>query len=115
VQITNLQIDFNHSNVILVPAELTPPLAAQRFAMLGRAQFGIACPPEELVNHLVSPPVFGMARIPRRPVVKVDHLRCFSLSLVIVGHLTVTPSTGPPPVDVVGFELDGVEIVVLFD
>ena len=44
VQLTNLEIDFHPGNVIGLPAELDPPLKAQRFAFRARACAGIGCP-----------------------------------------------------------------------
>ena len=46
------------------------------------------------------------------PIIPVDKLQCFQLQLYVVGHLEKT-LTGVPPVDTVGMELDGLEIVDL--
>jgi hypothetical protein len=47
IQLTNLEIEFHPGNVITLPAELHPPLAAQRFAFRARVCGGIGCPSKE--------------------------------------------------------------------
>jgi hypothetical protein len=49
------QSDFHTDNVIVLPSQLSPPLADQRFALHGAVCAGLGCPPDEIVDRL--PPV----------------------------------------------------------
>jgi hypothetical protein len=109
-QISDARIDFQPTDQITtMPPELTPPLAAQRFGLEIDATFGIACPPPEVVQSMLNP-----NRLFRRAttVIPVEKLRCFQLQLYLVAHLEKT-QTGTPPVDTVGMQVDGLEIVDL--
>src|SRR5260370_10330043 len=55
-QLTKALIDFHPSNVISLPAELSPPLNEQRFALQFRVCGAIECPSSQEIDQI---PVHG--------------------------------------------------------
>jgi len=52
LQIAELSIDFQPSNVHTLPAELAPPLAPQHFSFKGRVCVGLDCPSTDMLIKL---------------------------------------------------------------
>src|SRR5579859_1771992 len=48
IQLTKAEVDFSPSNVINLPAELNPPLPAQRLALHFEVCAGLGCPPDRV-------------------------------------------------------------------
>jgi hypothetical protein len=93
------QSDFHTGNVIVLPPQLSPPLADQRFALHGAVCAGLGCPPDEIVDRL--PPVppqqdredgLGLGA---EIVIPSRELQCFCLEMSGVGGADFT---GPPVV-----------------
>ncbi len=81
-QIAKVEIDL-HPGEIVLPAELTPPLAEQHFAVHARMCAGLGCPAKDKVD--VPPDPHG-----RSVVLPTSQLECFCLDLFAVGHVEVT-------------------------
>lgn len=116
LQITDVELDFHPSNALNLPPELQPPLADQQFGLRIRAQFGLACLPDALVDAFTQNRLFlqrSKVRWRREMIVAVDQLVCFALEVYTVGHLYKTQVPGTPPVDQVRLAVDGMEIVDL--
>ncbi len=119
-QLTKAEIDFYPGNVITLPPEASPPLAAQRFAFHIQACGGIGCPPKGFFDEFQLPtrqdtdkPVFGTVALPERPklppiVLPTRELACFCIDLFAVGHVEVT---GPVGNQKLQGKLDALEIV----
>jgi hypothetical protein len=108
LQIVEAKIDFHKGNAITLPAQLNPPLPAQRFAAQARVCGGIGCPPDEVVDRLPPPrpkPPREDDREPK-PVTPLPFRRldCFCLDLFVVGRVDVDGDELVP-------RLDGLEIV----
>jgi hypothetical protein len=116
-QITGLQIDFHPGGAFNLPAELAPPLGAQRFALFGEFCMAIGCPSDRLLDHLPPLPE------PRRPMTSGEQrerqplppirlpgedFECFCLRLYVVGHMELAGPSGSEKLQ--GF-VDGLEIV----
>ncbi|MCG8604591.1 hypothetical protein MJD09_06260, partial [bacterium] len=56
VQLVDVKIDFHPGDEFRLPPELSPPLAAQHFALYLRLCAGIACPSDDLIEELIPPP-----------------------------------------------------------
>jgi hypothetical protein len=118
VQITDVKIDFQPSNEIALPPDLSPPLGDQRFAVWARASAGIGCPSDALVDALLSTRFErSAAYLPyhdlfSRLALDVTSLICFSLEAFAVGHLytDTQPGTSNPPVTRIRVALDAVEV-----
>jgi hypothetical protein len=116
IQLIDLTLDFHPSDTLNLPAELNPPLAAQRFAISAMVQFGFACMPPALVENLIKQQ-FGTFILEQHglPVLPVEALDCFLLSLFATGHLTVKKAAQPvmatSALDEIRLEIDGIEIV----
>jgi len=118
VQIEKLEIDFHPGNVIALPPELAPPLAAQRFALHGRVCASIGCPSDRLVEMVEPPPPLpppkrgdqdqGHREPPNVIMLPGDDFDCFCLDLFVVGHFEITGSPGAQRLE---GKLDGLEIV----
>jgi hypothetical protein len=111
-QLTRLEIDF-HPGHIALPAELSPPLAPQHFAIHARVCGGIGCPPRDIIEKLPIPPPPPPKKEQGPPpppptVVPPRRLECFCLDLFIVGHVEVTGTVGSQ--QLLG-KVDGLEIV----
>jgi hypothetical protein len=63
LQLSELKIDFQPSNSIVLPAGLNPPLAAQHFALQAKLCAGLGCPDMSLLGQIIpvdNPfPTFG--------------------------------------------------------
>jgi hypothetical protein len=115
IQITDLAIDFQPSNAVGLPAELEPPLADQQFALWGKVQAGVGCPPDTLIDALLRVPRSTFANLAHGPAddmtFDVLALTCFSLELFATGHLYTDVEPGSaPPITRVRVALDGVEV-----
>lgn len=108
LQLVEAEIDFHKGNVITLPAELNPPLSAQRFSGRARVCGGIGCPPDEIVDRLPPPrPSHGKDDDrPPKPVAPLPfrRLECFCLEVFVVGHVEADG-------DELVARLDGLEIV----
>ena len=112
-QLTKAEIDFHPGNVFNLPPELSPPLAAQRFALHVRVCGGLGCPPKEILDRLQPPPPskepLTHVPPPQPPVVlPTRQLECFCIDLYVVGHVEVTGAAGSQKL--LG-KVDGLEIV----
>jgi hypothetical protein len=89
VQLTKALIDFQPSNTITLPAELSPPLKKQRFALQFRVCGAIECPSSKDIDGI---PVQGPSQPstndkgPLPPVVLRGPLNCFCLDIFVIGH-----------------------------
>jgi hypothetical protein len=90
-QLVKAEIDFHKGNTILLPAELNPPLPAQRFALHFRACASIECPSPRLVDHI---PVGGgpehgkRDQPPKPPIVLPGSTNCFCLDVYAIGEIS---------------------------
>jgi len=113
-QLTKAEVDFHPGNVVVLPPELSPPLAAQHFAFHVRVCGGLGCPPKDFLDKFQPPPptkegVFTHVPPPQPPVVlPTRQLECFCLDLFVVGHVEVT---GPAGSQRLLGKVDGLEIV----
>jgi hypothetical protein len=118
-QLRDLQVDFHPGDEFTLPAELSPPLKAQRLAIKLRLCGGLGCPPDDTVDKLVPPPPNPDAppREPGRepaPGPKVLRplpfraLTCFCLEAFVTGGMRITEYWGKPWLEPY---VDGVEIV----
>src|SRR5438093_2842020 len=78
-QITKAQIDL-HPGDIALPAELTPPLAEQHFAVHAQMCAGLGCPAKDKLD--IPPDPHG-----RGVVLPTNQLECFCLDFFVVGHV----------------------------
>ena len=91
-QLTKAEVDFSPGNAIALPAELTPPLPAQRLALHFQVCAGLGCPSDDVVQAFVrrhpqpDQPITGIAnpdRGVRQPtdviVLPSSQLDCFCL------------------------------------
>lgn len=120
VQLTKAELDFHPGNVITLPPEASPPLAAQRFALHIQACGGLGCPPKDFLDRFQPPaqedsdkPFFSTAAPRERPklppiVLPSRELLCFCIDLFAVGHVEVT---GPVGKQKLQGKLDALEIV----
>jgi len=56
VQLREARVDFHPGNEFALPAELSPPLTAQRLAIKLRFCAGLGCPADDLVEQFIPPP-----------------------------------------------------------
>lgn len=112
IQLVHLKLDFHPTDTVALPAELLPPLPAERFAIEAMLQFGLACLPDRLVEVLRQQNMRAVTHL-RPTVLPVQTLDCFVLSVFATGHLEVrsTPAGSTPPVDDIALAVDGIEIV----
>ena len=98
VQLTKAEVDFSPGNVIALPAELNPPLPAQRLALHFEICAGLGCPPDKVVSELQK----GLAHSDRSALVAnrdvsgqkgevivlpSSELTCFCLDLFGIGEV----------------------------
>ena len=87
-QLTDAKLDFHPSNVISLPAELSPPLQEQRFSLHFRICGSIGCPSDKQVDGIQptppSQPAEGVKQPP--PVILHGQLNCFCLDVFAIGH-----------------------------
>jgi hypothetical protein len=122
VQLSDLRIDFHPGDEFALPPELNP-LPAQRLAIRLRVCIGLACPPNDIVDQLISPPTTRPKEErqdrenPRalRPV-PFRELRCFCLDAFVTGGVRIRTYSGRPYLEpfLSGFEIvdikpDGLE------
>jgi hypothetical protein len=118
-QLTNILIDFHPSNVINLPAELQPPLAAQRFALEIEVCGGISCPDPEVIDGIVAhlkddeDPRSAREKGDDRPrpapkPLPARGLDCFCIKLFAIGHFRLEGAAGH---QFLTAKLDGLEIV----
>ena len=55
-QVSDVHIDFHPGDEVTLPADLTPPLKAQRLAISLKVCGGIACPPDAVIDQFIPPP-----------------------------------------------------------
>lgn len=118
VQITDAKIDFQPSNEVILPPELSPPLDDQQFALWGQVSGGIGCPPDALIDALLNVQFYTHGKVlPLQDILNqmtldVLSLICFSLEVFVTGHLYthVQPGTNNPPVTQIRVALDDVEV-----
>ena len=90
-QLTKALIDFYPGNKVALPAELHPPLPAQRFSFQFRICGGLECPSDDEVQVI---PVGGTSQISAtgaaggngQTVVLRGQTNCFCLDLFVIGH-----------------------------
>ncbi len=107
------EIDFSPGNVVTLPPQLNPPLAAQRFALHGAACAGLGCPAREVTRILPDRPLQPGLTInrPRRTIViPSEKLECFCLDLFMVADVDAITTAGKW--QLLG-KLDGLELVDL--
>ncbi len=131
VQLTKAEVDFSPGNVIALPAELNPPLPAQRLALHFEACAGLGCPSDRTVGHLQK----GLAHSDRTTlenslgrtegqgkviVLPTSELTCFCLDLFGIGQVSVSGPTGHQRIfpqvdglDIVEIKPDGLENALL--
>src|SRR4051794_37326775 len=51
-QLVEAKVDFHPGNLVTLPAELNPPLPAQRFALFARVCGGVDCPAAEILDQI---------------------------------------------------------------
>jgi hypothetical protein len=127
VQLTKAAVDFSPGNAITLPAELNPPLPAQRLALYFQACAGLGCPPDEALRDTqrqrVQPalPAAPPAELRPRPpiptfpprgsevvVLPTAKLTCFCLDLFAIGEASIA---GPAGHQRVFAAVDGLDIV----
>jgi hypothetical protein len=106
IQLIELKIDFQPSDTIVLPEELLPPLAAQRFAIRAMVQFGLACVPAAAVGFPGLRTFGDNIPVTQFPVLPVESLTCFIVQIFAVGHLTVDAASQQ-----ITMQVDGLEIL----
>lgn len=109
VQLVKAEVDFHPGNVITLPAELSPPLPAQHFAMQVTVCGGIVCPDQKQIDGLPFPTRQETGHKPP-PVILRGPLKCFCLDAVATGHVERVNVNGKE--SLLG-KVDGLEIVDL--
>jgi len=98
VQITSATVDLHPSNLITLPAELSPPLADQRFAFQIRICGTILCPTDDQVSSVqpTPPPDPNQPAQPPPPppVILAGTPQCVCLDVFAVGHIELTQLFG---------------------
>lgn len=120
-QITDAQIDFHPGNVFQLPPQLGQ-LAAQRAGLRLRACFGLACPPDHVIEEIL--PLIELYATaedrPKQPLPTPDRtivltsreIMCFCLEAYTVVHFE-WGTIGAPDQQYLKLRLDGFEIVDL--
>ena len=112
LQLAELKLDFHPSDAIVLPPELTPPLAAQQFALAAKVQFGFPCVPADAVTNPLYKQFGRRFNVIR--VLPVTELHCFDITIAATGHLavkSVQPPGAPAAIDEIRLEVDGIELV----
>lgn len=89
-QLVQAEIDFYPGNVVTLPAELSPPLPQQHFALHFRVCGALECPSGDLIEKI---PVSGSDTQGREgknppPIVLPGVTHCFCLDVYAVGHIS---------------------------
>ncbi|MDP2659402.1 MAG: hypothetical protein Q8R28_01555 [Dehalococcoidia bacterium] len=115
VQLTKAEIDFHPGNVLVLPPELSPPLAPQHLAFRVRVCGGLGCPPKGYLDTIQLPPPPTGKPNQDRPEPKLpptalptEKLECFCIDLFVVAHVEVTGLSGH---QILLTKVDGLEIV----
>jgi hypothetical protein len=110
-QLVRLRLDVHKGNVVHLPAELNPPLAAQHFALEAVLVGQLDCPgPDQL---RMAEPDTNKQREGEFPPVVLPPTRephCFELGVLAVGHVGIEAIDGKPTVVA---KIDDVDIVGL--
>jgi hypothetical protein len=108
VQLTRAEVDFSPGNVITLPAELNPPLPAQRIALHVQVCAGLGCPSDDVVGNYR----FRHGRNDDRQrgivVLPAAKLNCFCLDAYAVGDVRIS---GPANDERIFPNVDGLDIV----
>lgn len=110
-QLTRAELDFDPSNVVSLPPELTPLLQKQRFALYLSICGALGCPSAEEIDDitvLLPQDAIGHVEEPVPPVHIKGRLNCFCLEVYVVGHFE-RASIGSEE-SLIG-KVDGIEIV----
>jgi len=90
-QLVDAEIDFHKGNVIQLPAELSPPLKAQRFSLHFRVCAAIECPSPKLIDHIPvgggRQPGKGDRGSSKPPIVLPGDTNCFCLDVYAIGEI----------------------------
>jgi hypothetical protein len=87
-QLNKAAVDFYPGNVITLPTELGPPLAAQHFAMQAKVCAGLDCGERQIATVQPNPTVEW--RPPPPPLIPSDgKLDCFCLDAFLIGHALI--------------------------
>ena len=123
IQLAEIQLDFHPGDKFALPPQLSPPLAAQRFALRLKACAGLGCPPDDILNRLVPPPENPDKKLkderenrsrdesekPARPLIPLPsgRLTCFCLEAFVVGSMSIQNYFGKPFLEMrlIGFEI----------
>lgn len=92
-QLVQAQIDFHKGNTIQLPAELSPPLPQQRFALHFRICASVECPSPELIDRIPvgdgrHPGATEGKQPPKPPIVFPGDMHCFCLDVYAIGHIS---------------------------
>ncbi len=108
VQFTQAEVDFSPGNVIALPAELKPPLPAQRIALHFQICAGLGCPPDDLVKNFQH----QHQRIDDKQtdivVLPSTQLNCFCLDVYAISDVKIS---GPVNNERVFPNVDALDIV----
>jgi hypothetical protein len=123
VQLVDVRIDFHKGDEFDLPPELNPPLQPQRLAIKLTVCGGIGCPPRDVVDQFIPPPVdvdkpvpgktddrdpTGAAPRPPIVVLPARQLQCFCLDAYVTGGVRITTFNGKPYLEPF---MDAIEIV----
>ena len=90
-QVKDVHVDFHPGDEVTLPAELAPPLKAQRLAISLKVCGGIACPPDNIIDDHIPPPKpdAGPPPDPKPPLkeLPLGTLQCFCLDAFATGGL----------------------------
>jgi hypothetical protein len=97
-QVSDVRIDFQPGDEFTLPAELNPPLKAQRFAVHVKVCGGIACPADQVVDALIPPPK-KEADPPQNPPpplipLPLGEVQCFCLDAFATGGVRFKQFSG---------------------
>jgi hypothetical protein len=91
-QLVEAQIDFHPENTVTLPAELSPPLAEQRFSLHFRVCAALECPSLKLIDRIPGSTGGQTGRDgkqpPGPPIVFPGLTHCFCLDVYAVGDIS---------------------------
>jgi hypothetical protein len=94
---------------VKLPAELAPPLQAQRFCLKARLCAGVGCPPQDVISLLAPAVPLGRNQKAGPPIpIPTRHLDCFCVSLYAIGRFAIETIAGKKRLRA---HIDGVDIV----
>ena len=108
IQLTRAEVDFSPGNVIALPAELNPPLPAQRLALHFQVCAGLGCPSDDLVTSLLHQHQRTDGRQTDIIVLPSTQLNCFCLDVYAIGDARIV---GPANDERVFPNVDALDIV----